>query len=135
MGHILSIALGKNKRDKNKKKKGNQRDKFILKKSVELAGETYTDVALIKARCRKILSMTKDGEKVQGNDSDFVRDLLKYHKKADEILKDLNYLTTGQPSLSTYSRCFYVVRNDDSKEDFSAFKCIEWLQIKQNKKQ
>ena len=45
-----------------------------------------------------------------------IRDLLKFHKKADEKLKDVKHLTTGQPLQATYSRSFYIVRNDDSKE-------------------
>lgn len=33
----------------------------------------YNDLSIIKGRCRKILSLTKDGEKVTENDHIFVR--------------------------------------------------------------
>ena len=45
-----------------------------------------------------------------------MKDLLKFDKKAEEKLKDFDHFTTGQPSMTTYSRSFYIVNKDGAKE-------------------
>ncbi len=60
--------------------------------------------------------MTKNNEKITNDDHDFLIDLLKHHKNADEKLQDLSYFTVSPHSEHSYSRCFYIVRNDGTKE-------------------
>lgn len=45
-----------------------------------------------------------------------MKDLLKFDKKSEDKLKDFDHFTTGQLSLTTYSRTFYIVKTDGSKE-------------------
>ena len=87
----------------------------------------------VKARCRKILTLTKDGETVNEQDQEFIKDLLKYHKKGEEKMKDLKSFTTGQPNQAAYTRSFYIVKEDGTKEEISVFKCLEWMQNSVNK--
>jgi hypothetical protein len=123
-GHF-ELCIGKGKGDDRKKGRGKKgkRDPNYLKSPVTLAGETYnlinhsfTDLGKIKGRTRKIFSSTKDEQKITGNDHEFLVDLLKYHRNADEKLKELDYFTVLKHCEHTYSRCFYIIRKDGSKE-------------------
>ena len=41
--------------------------------------EKYNNIILIKQLARKILNETKDGEKIEGKNAEFIKDILKYH--------------------------------------------------------
>lgn len=58
---------------------------------------------------------TKDGEKIASPDHEFILDLLKYHHNSEEKTKDLSYFTTGHHSDHSYSRCFYIIKNDEKQ--------------------
>lgn len=73
-------------------------------------------MGLIKNRARKILTTTKDGEKISTADTDFVKDLLKFHRNANEKVANLDYITVDSHSDHDYSRCFYIVKKDNTKE-------------------
>lgn len=62
------------------------------------------------------MNLTHDGDKISGKDHDFLKDLLTYHKNGEVKLKDLSYFTTGQPGEYKHSRCFFIVKNDNTKE-------------------
>jgi len=119
---------------KNKKGKGYEREMNYLKKEVTLGDETFTDLTKIKARARKILSSHKDGDKIQKPDHDFILDILKYHKNFEGKTNDLDHFTTGKPDEHDYSRCFFIVRSNGDKEDFSIHKCIETISNNNKKK-
>jgi hypothetical protein len=76
---------------------------------------------------RRILSTSKDGEKIPSPDHEFILDLLKFHRNYESKAKDLSYFTTGKHDEHDYSRCFFIVKSDGNKEDFSVHKCIERL--------
>ncbi len=54
-------------------------------------------------------------------------ELLKYHDKAEEKLKDLADFTVGLHPEFQQTRCFFVIKNDGTKEDFSFHKCLNKL--------
>ena len=67
-------------------------------------------------------------------DQEFIVDLLKFHRNSEEKLKDMESITTGKPTEFNYSRCFFIVKNNGKKDDFSVQKCIERLEIENKKK-
>jgi len=107
----------------DKKKKNNDR----LKNEVILGGEKYQDAGKIKGRCRSILNLTKDGDKIADKDHEFLKDLVSKHKNGEAKLKDLSYFTTGKPPDHNTSRCFVIMKIDGSQDDFSVHKCIDNL--------
>ncbi len=132
-GSHFEMCISRNKKiQKGKDKK--KRDPNALRTAIKLGDETYTDVGKIKSRVRGLLTSTIDGEKINTGDHGFLFDLLKSHKNFEGKSKDISYFTTGQPREHEYSRCFFIVRGDDSKEDFSVHKCIERIGIENNKK-
>ena len=92
--------------------------------SFEIAGVYYADINKVKSKARAILNLKKDGEKLSGNDQDFIKELLEVHEKADAKLRDFDSFEVGEHPDYAKTRCFFVVRKDGAKEDFSISKCI-----------
>ena len=74
------------------------------------------------------MNLRKDGERLSGNEADFIKELLGFHDKADEKLKNFEAFEVGCHPEYDKTRCFFVVRKDGSKEDFSVTKCINALE-------
>lgn len=53
------------------------------KTSYEIAGVYYLDINKVKSKSRAILNLKKDGEKLEGNDEEFIKQLLSFHEKKD----------------------------------------------------
>ena len=125
----------KEKKEKEEKKeKYDPTDKQVLNEKIILGGEEFSDAASIKTKARKIITDTKDGEKLKEKEQKFILDLLKYHHNYDEKSKDLNYITVGKPENYESSRCFIIVNKKEEKNDFSVQKCIDNLVKKINGK-
>lgn len=56
--------------------------------------------------------------------------LLVYHKSGETKLKELDHFTVDVHPEYKDTRCFFVVKADGTKEDFSAVKCISNLEEK-----
>ena len=125
-------SKNKNKKEKKEAEKKDTAEKNLLKKEVTLGDEKFNDVAVIKAKARKIITDTKDGEKLKENEEKFILDLLKYHHNCEEKKKDLDYVTVGKPENYDSSRCFIIVNKKKEKNDFSVQKCIDNLVKKIN---
>ena len=126
----------KNKKEKEKEEteKKDPNEKNILQKEVALGDEKFSDISVIKTKARKIITDTKDGEKLKEKDQKFILDLLKYHHNCEEKSKNLDYITVGKPENYDSSRCFIIVNKKNEKHDFSVQKCIDNLFKKINEK-
>ena len=82
------------------------------------------DINKVKSKSRAILNNMKDDEKLADNDADFIKEILKFHAKSAEKLVDFDKFIVGAHPEYPKTRCFFVVRKDGSKEDFSVSKCI-----------
>lgn len=94
------------------------------KQSYTIAGVYYMDINKVKSKSRAILNLKKDGETLEQADEDFMKELLKFHDKVDEKMKDFNHFEVGPHPDYSKTRCFFVVKTDKTKEDFSVSKCI-----------
>jgi hypothetical protein len=112
------------KREAESSGTGSKRSKL----SYEIAGVYYTDINKVKSKARAILNLKKDGESLTGNDEEFIKELLKFHEKHDAKMKDFDHFEAGEHPSYEKTRCFFVVRKDGSKEDFSISKCIFTLE-------
>ena len=68
--------------------------------------------------------MKKDGEKLSGNDEEFMKELIKFHDRAEDKMKNYEHFEVGEHPNFAKTRCFFSVRKDGTKEDFSISKCI-----------
>lgn len=92
--------------------------------SFEIAGAYYADINKVKSKSRTILNLKQNGDKLTGNDEDFMKELIKFHSKVDEKMKDFDHFEVGEHPLHEKTRCFFVVRKNGEKEDFSVGKCL-----------
>ena len=72
--------------------------------------------------------MKQDGDKLTGNDEAFIKEIIKFHSKADEKMKDFDHFVVGEHPDHEKTRCFFVVRKNGEKEDFSIAKCTQNLE-------
>lgn len=54
-------------------------------------------------------------------------ELLNYHEKKEKKLQDIKNFTVGKHPEHPETRCFMIVKNDNTTEDFSCVKCINNL--------
>lgn len=54
-------------------------------------------------------------------------ELVKLHEKGEEKLKGLKSFTVGFHPEYEETRCFFIVKKDGTKEDFSLTKCLAKL--------
>lgn len=110
----------------NRKTQDQKRDEKAKKqkKSYTIAGVYYMDINKVKSKARAILNNMKDGDKLNEIDGDFLKEILKFHQKAEDKLKDYENFEVGPHPEYPKTRCFFVARKDGSKEDFSVSKCI-----------
>ena len=113
-------------KEKKQKKKIKQ-NKTYLENPIILGGEKYNDITLIKNHMKNILNEIKDNEKIIGKNKEFIEDILKYHHNYNEKIKDIDYITVCKHDNSNYNRCFYIIKKNGEKVDFSIKKCINNL--------
>jgi uncharacterized protein YPO0396 len=65
------------------------------KTSYEIAGVYYLDINKVKSKSRAILNLKKDGERLEGNDEEFMKELIAFHDKKDQKMKDFDYFEVG----------------------------------------
>jgi len=92
----------------------------------------YHSLTPLKHVFKSIIQKTDDDEPIKEGDHQLLMELLKYHESYDEKSKDIKHFTVGQHPLYKQTRCFFVVRNDGTKEDFSSTKCLENIKAKFN---
>jgi hypothetical protein len=93
-----------------------------------IAGIHYMDINKVKSKSRAILNIRRDGEKLDKADEDFMNEILRHHHKYEEKVKDFDFYEVGPHPEFLKTRCFFVVRKDGKKEDFSVSKCINNLE-------
>ena len=94
------------------------------KQSFTIAGVYYMDINKVKSKSRAILNLKKDGETLEEADADFMKELLKFHDKCEDKMKDFDHFEVGAHPEFVKTRCFFVVKAGGAKEDFSVSKCI-----------
>ena len=82
----------------------------------------------MKSKSRAILNLMKDGQRLEGNDAEFIKEVIGFHDKVEEKMKDFEAFEVGTHPKFEKTRCFFVVKKDGTKEDFSVTKCIQNLE-------
>ena len=88
------------------------------------------DINKVKSKSRAILNLKKDGETLDAADADFMMELLKFHEKSEAKLADFDHFEVGVHPEYNKTRCFFAVKKDGDKQDFSVSKCINVLEQK-----
>jgi len=92
------------------------------------AGDRHRDISSIKNIFKGILARTKNDEEIKEPYQGMLKELLKYHDKGEDKLKGLKFFTVNIHPEYKDTRCFFAVKEDGKKEDFSSVKCINNLE-------
>lgn len=98
------------------------------KVSFTIAGIHYMDINKVKSKSRAILNIRRDGEKLDEADEAFMKEIIRHHHTYDSKFKDFDKFEVGIHPDFNKTRCFFVVKKDGTKEDFSVSKCINNLE-------
>jgi len=94
------------------------------------ADKKYNNFSGLQTAFKNIISKSRNGAELDEESTDMVKELLKYHDKSSEKLKGLKSVLVDFHPTYKQTRCFFIVRDDDSKEDFSIHKCLNNLKEK-----
>ena len=72
--------------------------------------------------------MYKDDEKLKKADQEFIQDIFKFHENYAKKSEGLDHFIVGVHPEFNKTRCFFIVRADGAKEDFSVSKCVMRLE-------
>ena len=73
----------------------------------------YDDINKIKSKARIILNLKKNGDILDESEKKFVVDLLQYHHRAAEKMKDLKDVCVDAHPSFPDTRCFIIIKNDE----------------------
>lgn len=133
-GHYNFCIQNKLRQAKKASKMRNVEKKEAVKRaktSYEIAGVYYLDINKVKSKSRAILNLKKDGDRLEGNDEAFVKEIISFHERSDAKMADFSHFEVGTHPNFDKTRCFFVVRKSGEKEDFSITKCIQKLEESQ----
>ena len=109
--------MGKPLKEGKKKYKG----------KVVFLGVNYPTLDSLKAVFKALIVKTKNDAIIEEPGRSQLLELLKHHDKSEEKLKDLADFTVGLHPEFKQTRCFFVIKKDGTKEDFSFHKCLNRL--------
>jgi len=108
------------KREKEVRKRNKERNRPIL-----VGAHRFINVSGLRGRVKEIINSRSDGEQLKPDGSDFklIKALLSFHPKGEAKSKGMVGIKVAKSSQGE-SRCFWMVKEDGSAEDFSAQKCL-----------
>lgn len=104
------------KPQKNSKKK--------FKGKMEFLGTTYPSLESLKAVFKALIVKTKNDAVIEEPGKSQLLELLKHHEKGEEKIKGAKDFTVSLHPEYKQTRCFFVIKEDGTKEDFSFHKCL-----------
>ncbi len=95
------------------------------KRGIYLGFKKFRSISDLKVIFNKLIKVAKIGETIAEPESTYLKELLNYHRKGEEKLKDLDHFELGfHPDFKT-TKCFFAVKKDGTKQDFSYHKCVK----------
>mmetsp|Transcript_25662 Transcript_25662/g.22684 ORF Transcript_25662/g.22684 Transcript_25662/m.22684 type:complete len:217 (+) Transcript_25662:405-1055(+) len=129
-GHHLNTCL---ERVGLKKKKKGKKDRTDTKNSEFIfMNQRYNNISKLRGIFRDLIQQSSNGEKFKDAEHTMLLELLKFHEAFEQKAKDLDHFTVDQHPEYKSTRCFFVVRKDGTREDWSFQKCLEAIKKKFN---
>lgn len=139
--HYEMITKQKMRRLKKRKRDDEKQTSSKIQKTTEderqytIAGVSYANINKVKSKAKAIMNIKEDGQKLESYEEEFMKEIIKYHPKHDEKMNGTgspdtafdHFIVDQHPNYRN-TRCFFVVRKDGTKEDFSMSKCIELME-------
>ena len=101
---------------------------------IKLGNKEYydSDIDLIRKDANNILRKYSNNEKIEGEDKEFIMDLLKYHSKYEEITRNLDFITVDINERFKFLKSFYIVEKNGGRIKFSSKSCVQNIAKKFN---
>jgi len=112
---------------KNMEKSLRESEREDAKKNILFLGKKYANMVQLKTVFKNIITRTANGERIKEPYNNMLKEILKNHDKCESKTKDLEHFTVDVHPVHSDSRCFFIVKGNGEKEDFSVIKCIENL--------
>jgi len=114
----------RDKRQKNALKAQKERNRPIIVGSMK-----FVNVNALRTRVKEILNSRSDGEKLNPDGSDFklIKAVLGFHPKGETKSAGMVGIKVGT-STQGGNRCFWMVKEDGTSDDFSAVKCVSAIE-------
>lgn len=131
LGELLQAGLKllprhiREKREKESRKRQKDRNRPIV-----VGSQKFINVGALRGRIKEILNSRSDGETLKPDGSDFklVKGLLEHHPKGEAKRNGMVGIKVDK-STQGENRCFFMVKEDGTAEDFSAKKCLDVLEL------
>lgn len=95
--------------------------------SFTLANQTFESLNKLQNHVRLLLTETKPGTRLQGEDGELLMALFAHHPWASEKLKDVQGVEVWQNQYDASQNSFYLMRSESEGDDISYVKCIRAL--------
>lgn len=119
----------KNNEKLSKKSKNTKKSSKKAECHIKLGDKEFSTILSIRIEAKKILSSSKDNQPLDPEDEKIILDILKYHSNYQSKISDLSYITTGVHPKYSDTKCFFIIKKDDTREDFSLAKCLNNIQL------
>ena len=123
-------ALVNNLKIEKKNINSNYHNKELLKEKINLGSKEFNNILDIKKKAKNIILNTFDNQHINEDSLKFILDVLKFHPKYEEKIKDMDFISVGKNNKYVNTRCFVIVKKNGVIEDFSIQKCIEQIALK-----
>lgn len=96
---------------------------------IKIAGMKFSNIGQIRSQCKKIMNKHKEWTTLNEQEYNLIKEISEYHPNQDKF-KKMKAITIGHHPEHKDNKCFYVIREDETKEDFSILKCIQKIDEK-----
>ena len=95
--------------------------------NIFLAGMKFKALSEVKNFFKKLLKSKKAGQVIEGVDAEMLKDIIKFHPKCEEKMKDFSGLKVDLHPKFPDTQCFFITKGEGVQEDFSYVKCLKSL--------
>merc|ERR1711976_408596 len=113
------------RREKESRKRQKDRNRPII-----VGSQKFLNVGALRGRVKEIINSRSDGEHLKPDGSDFklIKALLEHHPKGAQKSQGMVGIKVDK-STQGDNRCFFMVKEDGTAEDFSAKKCLDAIEL------
>ena len=99
----------------------------VYKNGIYLGVQKFKSIKEMQSFFGKLLKSYQPGNPIAEAEAATMKELLKYHTNAEKKIDDIDHFEVGKHPQFSETNCFFIVRKDGTKEDFSFNKCIKQI--------
>lgn len=89
--------MKKRKREETKENNQNKMQKTEESdRQYTIAGTTYANINKVKSKAKAIMNVKEDGQKLEGYEEEFMKEIIKHHEKHEQKMKDFSHFIVDE---------------------------------------